>query len=58
MHAWEHEGYMLCPFCLGWNGDTVEGVSVPSHIAGTIVVHNVARLEGGGTRVDSSVHTM
>lgn len=35
---------MSCPFCLGWNRDTVECVSVPSNIAGAIVAYNIARL--------------
>ena len=37
---------MLYPFRLGWNGDTVEVVSVPGNIVGALVVHNITRLRG------------
>ena len=29
---------MFCPFCLTWNGDTVEGVSVSSDITRILIL--------------------
>ena len=40
----EVRGYKSYPFCLGWNGDTVEGVSLSSDIVGTVIISDIARL--------------